>query len=73
MKTIKIEMSEQMGEILQRMIADELHNQKVWLSEDMDIVGEDFCHREAIMKKLNEMAKELEAQGTKPVDYYKCY
>lgn len=63
MKPVKIETSKIVAEVLQRMIEEEIANQKQWLKEDVEQFGKPVPCRETIIKELNEMADDLAEQG----------
>lgn len=64
-KPVNVEMSKLVAEVLQRMIEEEIANQKQWLKEDVEQFGKPVPCRETIINELNEMADDLEAQGFK--------
>ena len=62
---IKLEVSELVANCLQRMISDEIDNQKGWYQDDLDD-GIEFRTgetRKRIIHGMNELADELEKQG----------
>jgi len=64
MKKIKLEISELAASCLQRMIVDEVNNQKRWYQDDLDEGFESINKtRERIIHEIKELADELEKQG----------
>ena len=64
MKKIKLEVSKLVASCLQRMIADEIENQKKWLEEDNEFgIKHRYYTREEIIKQMNELADDIEKQG----------
>lgn len=62
---IKLEISELVARCLQRMIVEEIDNQKRWYQEDLDD-GIEFRTgktRKRIIHEMNELADDLEKQG----------
>ena len=70
MKKIKLEISELVASCLQRMIVDEIENQKWWKSEE-EQYGNNVDFRDEIIKEMNKLADDLEKQGIQK--YIKCY
>ena len=67
MKKIKLEISELVANCLQRLIADEIDNQKGWYQDDLDN-GIEFRTgetRKRIIHDMSELADDLEKQGIK--------
>lgn len=66
---IKIEVSEMTASCLQRMIVDEIENQKWWKSEDKAVgIKNDF--RDEVIKEMKQLAEDIEKQGVKK--HIKC-
>jgi hypothetical protein len=65
-----IELSKLMASVLQRMLVDEIENQKYWKTEDRAVNVENPV-RDEIIKQCNDLIDELEKQGVKR--YFKCY
>ena len=62
---IKLEISELAADVLQRLIAEEIDNQKGWYQDDLDD-GIEFRNgetRKRIIHDMNELADDLEKQG----------
>ena len=70
MKKIKLEISELVASCLQRMIVDEIENQKWWKSEE-EQYGNNVDFRDEIIKEMKQLADDLEKQGIQK--YIKCY
>lgn len=69
---IKLEVSELIAKCLQRMIVDEIDNQKTWLEEDNEFgIVHRYYTRESIIKGMQELADDLEKQGINK--HIKCY
>ena len=69
---IKLEISELAASCLQRMIVDEVNNQKRWYQDDLDEGFESLPKiRERIIHDMNELADAIEKQGIQK--YFKCY
>jgi len=69
---IKLEISELAAGCLQRMIVDEVNNQKRWYQDDLDEGLESLSKiRERIIHDMNELADAIEKQGIQK--YFKCY
>lgn len=59
---IEIKISTQIARCLQRMIYEEIKNQKQWKEEDEDL-GLESNFRNQIIKEMKELADDLEKQG----------
>ena len=70
MKKIKLKISELVASCLQRMIVDEVNNQKRWYEEDLE-TGIKNDIRKTIICEMNELADDLEKQGI--AKHIKCY
>ena len=80
---IKLEVSELVANCLQRLIVDEIDNQKGWLqdelndeiafrsSETKEGITRSSETRERIIHEMNELADAIEKQGIQK--YFKCY
>ena len=80
---IKLEVSKLVATCLQRMIVDEIDNQKGWLQDELDDgiafrssetregITRSSETRERIIREMNELADDLEKQGIRK--YFKCY
>ena len=66
----KLEVSELVASCLQRMIVDEIENQKWWKSEDK-AVGDKSDFRDEIINEMRKLADDLEKQGI--TEYFKCF
>lgn len=66
---IKIEVNEMTASCLQRMIVDEIENQKWWKSEDK-AVGVENDFRDEVIKEMKQLAEDIEKQGVKK--HIKC-
>ena len=62
---IKLEVNELVANCLQRMIVDEIDNQKRWYQKDIDDGLEFLVNktRKRIIHAMNELADDLEKQG----------
>lgn len=62
---IKLEVSKLVASCLQRMIVDEIDNQKGWLQDELDdgIAFHSSETRERIIREMSELADNLEKQG----------
>lgn len=70
---IKLEISELVANCLQRMIVDEIDNQKRWYQDAVDD-GVEYrkCEtRKRIIHEMNELSDDLKKQGIQK--YIKCY
>ena len=70
---IILEFSDLVANCLQRMIVDEIDNQKGWLQDELDdgIAFRSSETRERIIREMHELADDLEKQGIQK--YIKCY
>lgn len=69
----KVEISDTLAYILQRMIKDEIINQELWIEQEEHKFGKDNRHRETrlnIIKALEEDRENLSQQGYPPFEYY---
>jgi hypothetical protein len=73
MKKIKLEVSKLVASCLQRMIVDEIDNQKRWYQQDLKDGMGFFANgtRTRIIQDMTELADDLEKQGIQK--YIKCY
>lgn len=70
---IKLEISKLLASCLQRLIADEIDNQKGWYQDDL-ADGIEFRTgetRKRLIHDMNELADDLEKQGI--AKHIKCY
>lgn len=71
MKEIEIKVSPLIAGCLQRMITEEISNQEWWKSEDKAVGNPHTATtRDLIIKELNELSDDLDAQGI--TKYIKC-
>lgn len=67
---IKLEISELVASCLQRMVVDEIDNQKDWQIDDL-LQGVPNPTRQTIIDEMRELADDLEKQGIQK--HIKCY
>ena len=65
---IKLEISELIASCLQRMIVDEIDNQKRFYEEDLEN-GIKSHRRKRVIHEMNELANAIEKQGIKKIKY----
>lgn len=70
MKTVKIEVSETLAYILQRMIVDEINNQETWFREDTKSGNPHAKVRLKLIADLEEDREYLDKQGYPIFHYY---
>ena len=70
MKTVKIEVSETLAYMLQRMIVDEINNQEKWFNEDSKSGNPHAKVRIKLIADLEEDRENLSKQGYEIFDYY---
>lgn len=63
MKEINLNISKLTASVLQRMIFEEIENQKEWKKDDLKNRGEVWQTRDNIISELEELAKEIDKQG----------
>jgi len=70
---IKLEISELVASCLQRMIVDEIDNQKRWYQDELaeGIAFSTSELRKRIIREMNELADDLQKQGI--AKHIKCY
>ena len=72
MKKIKLEISELVANCLQRLIADEIDNQKGWYQDDLHDGFESLLKtRKTIIHEMNELADAIEKQGIQKYMWWK--
>lgn len=68
---MKIEISEMLARVLQRMIVEEMHNQVKWSIDDRKLGCNNETYRNAIIFQLSLLADAIEQQGIEK--YIKCF